>query len=143
MSPEGKHCGQVLFVSHQCFYLCRWRCRATPLLLLQTKGHYPLGRLAELKHVVGLTKQPPKTLPTMQVHQLNYTHTLEKLILRTSNSPPNGGEYVCNMSLFLVACLLNRWPRASSRGKVPTKQGQRLDHTTKLRRSLPFPKAPI
>jgi hypothetical protein len=51
-----------------------------PLLLLPTKGHYPLGRLAGLKHVFGLTKQAPKTLPTMtgapaQIHTHTHTHT--------------------------------------------------------------------
>jgi hypothetical protein len=53
-----------------------WTCRAMPLLLL-------LGRLAELKHVVGLTKLPTKTLPTMpaalaQLH--THTHAPVQLV---------------------------------------------------------------
>ena len=52
-----------------------------------------------------------------------------------SASPEVTTLYVYNMSLFIVACLLNRWQRAS-RDKVPTKQGQRLDHATKLEASL-------
>ena len=86
-TPEGKHVDKsfffptsVLFVYRKRQRLCWWRHRAMSLLLLQTKGHYPLGRLAELKHVVGLTKQPPKTLPIMQgtpaqLHTRTHAHT--------------------------------------------------------------------
>ena len=54
-----------------------------------------------------------------------------------SASPKTTTLYVYNMSLFLIACLSAKQMAKSKQFKVPTKQGQRLDHATKLEASLP------
>jgi hypothetical protein len=75
-----------------------------------------------------------KVTPCNQIKIMSFLQV--SLDQSDSASPKATTLYVYNMSLYLVACLLNRWKK-SKQCKVPRKRGQRLDHATKLEASFP------
>jgi hypothetical protein len=75
-----------------------------------------------------------------QCKQINIMPFIQTSLAESESASPKATTlHVYNVSLFLVACLLNRWQKAllSKQCWVPTKQGQRLDHATNLAASLP------
>jgi hypothetical protein len=62
---------------------------------------------------------------------------IQKCLAQSESASPKATKlYVCNMSLFVVACLLNRWQRASS-ARCLQKKARGL--TTPRSSKPPFP----
>ena len=63
-------------------------------------------------------------------NQIKIIQFIQTCLTQSKSARPKAATlYVYNMSLFLVACLLQQMT-TSQQGKVPTKEDQRLDHHT-------------
>jgi len=113
------------------------------LFTTQPQAHsYILGRHSGRRLVVtycikkitlhgDLGRDDPK-----QCDQIKIMPFIRTSLAQSENARPKANAlYVYNVSLFLLACLLNKMA-TSKQCKVSIKGDQRLDHTTKLEASL-------